>query len=127
MTAPQDADGWVAPIVRQYLQTSASGFPYITCPDELRPRFASVDSWYVIYAPTHYCGAVVDGYLVDAWSEQQRKWVAIWSLLGVLVPPLALAALVQGSWLIAIALAVGWLALLPAAAWLRARSIFARY
>jgi hypothetical protein len=29
-------------------QTAQSGFPYIACPDELRPKSASADSWWVM-------------------------------------------------------------------------------
>jgi hypothetical protein len=78
----RDDDDWVFPIVRQYFQTAQSGFPYIACPDELRPKSASADSWWVIYAPSYDGGVVVEGYLIRvarATEQTVHLLVHIWN------------------------------------------------
>lgn len=122
-STPQDTDDWFLPIVRQYFQTAAEGFPYINCPDELRPATASLDSWWVIYAPNYSGGVIVEGYLIEQWRERQRKLLVLWSILGLfLFYFFALSAL----WLTLAIVLIIWLALIPAAGWLTARFIFAK-
>jgi hypothetical protein len=119
----QCPDDWVLPIVRQYFETAVSGFPYINCPDELRPATASLDSWWVIYAPNYGGGVIVEGYRIEQWRERQRKLLVLWSILGLF---LFYFCAFSGSWLILAIVLITWLALVPAAGWLTARSIFAK-
>jgi len=80
----QDAS-WTEPLVRQYMQTAASGFPYIRCPDELRPSSASADSWWVIYAPNADGGAIIEGFRIDELRWRQRMLFIAWCLVGLLI------------------------------------------
>jgi hypothetical protein len=121
-SSQQGADDWVLPIVRQYFQTAGSGFPYIDCPDELRPTTATGDIWWVIYAPNYAGGIIVEGYLIEQWRERQRIFLAVWFALGIL---LFYLCMYWGSWLIAAIALISWIGLAVAAGWFARRSMFA--
>lgn len=124
MGLPQpDRDDWVCPLVREYLQTAASGFPYIDCPDDLRPPGSFPDSWWVIYAPNHNGGFIVEGYLIEQWGERQRKFLFFWSALGLF---LFYLFIFSSWWLVLVIVLPAWLALAPAASWFLGRSTFAK-
>jgi hypothetical protein len=119
----QGADDWTLPIVRQYFETAESGFPYISCPDQLRPATAFSDSWWVIYSPNYDGGVIVEGYLIEQWRERQRKLLALWSVLGIL---LFYFFAFSGFWLMLVIAMMAWLALAFAVVWLNTRSTFAK-
>jgi hypothetical protein len=85
MQAGNDLTSWTDSYVAEYLQTAQSGFPYISCPDELRPSSASIDSWWVIYAPSVTGGAIVEGVRIEQWRIIQQRVLIFWGLIGLVV------------------------------------------
>jgi hypothetical protein len=118
---PDIGDGF-SPLVRTYLKTAESGYPYIDCPDQLRPQWASPDSWWVIYAPSYSGGIIVEGYLIEHWRKRQRVFLLFWSGLALL---LFYFFVLSGLGLALIIVLPAWIAVLPVASWFATKRIFA--
>jgi hypothetical protein len=84
----------------EYDRSAACGFPYINCPDELRPSGAFPDSWWVIYAPDLRGGFIVEGYLIEQTLSVEKKLLAGWCTVG-LIGYLILLAGLHFVWLLA--------------------------
>jgi hypothetical protein len=67
----------------EYYRSAACGFPYINCPDELRPSGAFPDSWWVIYAPDLRGGFIVEGYLIEQTLSIEKKLLTCWCIVGL--------------------------------------------
>ena len=114
-------NNWTDPLVRQYFETAQSGFPYITCPDELRPLNEIVDSWWVIYAPGITGGVIVEGVRIDQWRTLQQRLVIIWCLIGLVLYMLAFG--LPFGWIIVFAIV--WISMLFLSSYLFGNTILA--
>jgi hypothetical protein len=76
----RSSDDALRTIVNAYFQSASSGFPYINCPNELKPAAAFPDTWWVIYAPNFQGGFVIEGYHIEEWRHRFSTYLL---LLGI--------------------------------------------